>query len=186
MILGILLALAGTPAQSSNCSYNRTAMLAMDLDTFDQSEKGWRTIGQKSGCEGAAISAIRDYLAAHPNLSSDQKNQLLWHEGQLLAVANRYGDSLTVFSSIRETEDSQRLYQAATIAFLRRDKNALLNVRTKLASLPKPPDFDAAAKAFHDSTGQTISWPANLDVVDGLMRCFNNSYRVAYSDKCRH
>ncbi len=185
MILGILLALVGTPAASQTCNYNRTEMLNMDLDTFDQSDKGWRSLLQKGECDDSAVAIIKDYLSAHPDLSVDQRPQLLWHEGQILAASNRYDESLAVFRSIHETEDSMRLYQAATIAFLQRDKKTLLAARAELAALPEPPDFQAAAKVFKEKTGETLAWPENLDVVDGLIRCFSSSYRVAYGDKCR-
>lgn len=185
-ILGILLALVGAPAPAPapNCTYNRTEMLNMNLDTFDQSDKGWRKLLAKRGCEDSAVSLVKDYLSAHPDLSADQRPQLLWHEGQLLAVGNHYGESVAVFRSIDQTEESMRLYQAATIAFLQRDKQALIAARTQLAALPKPPDFDAAAKAFQEKTGEPLTWPENLNVVDGLIRCFSSSYRVAYGDKC--
>ncbi len=159
-------------------------MLNMDLDTFDQSDKGWRSLLHKGGCDGSAVTIIKEYMSAHPDLSADQRPQLLWHEGQILAGSNRYDESLAVFRSIHETEDSLRLYQAATIAFLQRDKKALLAARTELAALPEPPDFAAAAKVFKEKTGETLAWPENLDVVDGLIRCFSSSYRVAYGDQC--
>jgi hypothetical protein len=156
----------------------------MSFDAFDQSDKGWRAIGQKRGCESKAVPIIRDYLSAHLDLSSDQRSQLLWHEAQLLALDGQYAESVSILRSISESDENQRMYSAATIAFLTGNKQALLVARSKLASLPKPTDFDAAAKSFHDSTGQTLSWPINLDVVDALIRCFGSSYRVAYTDSC--
>jgi hypothetical protein len=37
------------------------------------------------------------------------------------------------------------------------------------------------------STGQVakVRWPPNLDVVEGLVHCFNKPYRVAYGSECR-
>jgi hypothetical protein len=183
-ILGILAALVGTSPPPPSCSYNRAEMLNMDLDTFDQSDKGWRSLLGEGDCDDSAVGLIKDYLTAHPDLSADQRPQLLWHEGQLLAGSNHYDESLVVFRSIHETEESMRLYQAATIAFLQRDKTALLAARAALAALPEPPDFEAAAKIFREKTGETLAWPENLNVVDGLIRCFSSSYRVAYGDKC--
>ena len=58
----------------------------------------------------------------------------------------------------------------ATIAFLKRDKPALLAAREALASLPRPEDFDP-----RDAQGNVvdISWPMNLHVVNGLINCFD-------------
>jgi hypothetical protein len=63
------------------------------------------------------------------------------------------------------------IYVDATIAFLHRDRDALLKARTKLAEVPP-------------EAGRPDSKPMNLDVVDGLLRCFDRSYADAYS-ACR-
>jgi hypothetical protein len=63
------------------------------------------------------------------------------------------------------------VYVDATIAFLDRDRDALLKARTRLAEIPP-------------EAGKPNSKPMNLDVVDGLVRCFDRSYRDAYS-ACR-
>lgn len=69
------------------------------------------------------------------------------------------------------------LYVDATIAFLQNDKSALLNAREELTRLPRPPDFQP-----RDQAGNllNISWPMNLEVVNGLIACFGRGYEEAY------
>jgi hypothetical protein len=73
------------------------------------------------------------------------------------------------------------LYVDASIAFLKRERPALLAARESLARLPKPPGF-----APRDPNGRPlpIDWPMNLNVVDGFVACFGKSYREAYSPPC--
>jgi len=59
------------------------------------------------------------------------------------------------------------LYVDATTAFVQRDREALLLSRHKLATAPAR--YWSGLKA-----------PSNLDVVDGLVRCFERTYADAY------
>jgi hypothetical protein len=77
------------------------------------------------------------------------------------------------------------LYVQATAAFLARRRDALLSIRTQLAALPEPEWF-ADVAAQQRASGREISWPPNLDVVDGLIACYDQPYRDAYSERCRH
>jgi hypothetical protein len=87
---------------------------------------------------------------------------------------------IQLFEKSRHPKDDPfgwNLYVDATIAFIRKDKLALLNAREALARLPRPPDFDP-----RDAQGNAIevSWPPNLHVVDGLIECFEREYKDAY------
>ncbi len=156
----------------------------MPVEQFDQSDDGWRRVGEKRGCESAGAALIAAYLARHPRLSATHRAQLLWHRGQLLALAGRSRDALAIFGRIHDSDRAQHWYRAATIAFLRRDRSGLMTARSRLAVLPKPSDFDDAARRYRAQTGEDLVWPFNLGVVDALIRCFASDYRTAYADAC--
>ena len=33
--------------------------------------------------------------------------------------------------------------------------------------------------------GFEMTWPPNIDVIEGLLRCWDEPYRVAYGQECR-
>jgi hypothetical protein len=82
-------------------------------------------------------------------------------------------------------------YVDATVAFLRRDQEALLAARDRLAATPYPsgmPPLVDGVMEVPSGPGQSpmrIRWPPNIDVVDGLVACFGQSYGEAYSASCR-
>ena len=180
-----------TPAQ---CSYDRARLMALDEQHFDQDlSGGWRVLAHTPGCESTAADLIRDYRNAHRSQSSI----LYWHEGQLRAGAGDYKQAIPLLEHSREPEKKDFFdwndYLDATIAFLRRDKEALADARAKLAEIqPKPgsglpPIKDGFIEVhFNDGKTRKVHWPPNLDVVDGLIRCFGKPYKIAYGGKgCR-
>lgn len=74
------------------------------------------------------------------------------------------------------------LYVDFTIAFLQRDRAALMKAREALARLPRPAGFDP-----RDQQGRPfpVEWPLNLKVVNALIRCLDQSYVIAYGRTCR-
>lgn len=185
MILPVLIALATASAGAdSGCAADRSALLAMDADRFDQSALGWRSVGEKSGCELEGATLIAAYLGAHPDLAVAMRGQLAWHRGQLLALAGRRDDALAVFGTIVDPDPAQHWYRMATMAFLQRDRPSLTAARARLVALPRPADFDALAARYLRETGERLAWPFNLEIVDGLIRCFDSDYRTAYADNC--
>lgn len=207
-VLGIVLALLGSAAGSAEpppeagagapavavclSVAERARLLALDQQQFDQDMSngggGWRALENRPGCERAAADLIRDFRKAHGNA----RGILSWHEGQLRAAAGDYEQAVPLLDQGREPGDSVawNLYADATIAFLRRDRAALLQARERLAAVQ--PD---AGVVVTDGTitvqtpkGDTIKikWPPNLEVVDALVRCFDKPYKAAYSDNaCR-
>jgi len=169
-LLTTVLFLSGTP----DCSYDRSRMLGLGAYEFDQGADGWRRLSM-AGCELEAANLIRDYRTKQIR----QLGVLFWHEGQLRAFFGEIENAINLFNVSRRDDDHYgwNIYVDATIAFLRRDKAALLVARDRLASLPKPPDFSPV-----DAEGAplSISWPPNLNVVDGLIECFDKNYREAY------
>lgn len=189
-MLAIILALLTGAAQPAppDCAYDRAAMLAMDFEIFDQTyDDGWRTVGNVEGCELAAAELIADWRAE--NAPEDQ-TLMRWHEGQLRAAAGDIEAALESMKiSAQEEEAADNIanlaYKRATIAYLEQDRAALSEWREKLAALPKPDEFDAAADKFEAEYGWRPVWPSNLNVVDGLIACFDKPYGEAYSTSCQ-
>lgn len=180
IMLAAFVALAmATGAQAADCAYDRAALLALDYKGFDH--EGWRPLAATDGCKQAAADLIRDYREAHANLSVDDRRSLIWHEGQMRAAFGDYAGAIPLFSA-DNPDPAMRDYAAATVAFLKHDKPALLAARAQLIAEPKPEGWDEAVAELKAS-GETIQWPLNLEVVDGLILCFDKPYAEAYD--CR-
>ncbi|WP_338763588.1 hypothetical protein [Massilia sp. METH4] len=165
-----LFALRPQPAQAADaeCAFDRAAMLAQDLASFDQGPDGWRKLERKPACVGVAADLIADYRSAHPELRQHFDAYLLyWHEGQVRAVVGQYAQAEPLFAKSRLPQEPMfqawNLYVDGTLAFLRKDGDALRRARDGVASLAQP---------------------LNLDVLDGLLRCLDKSYSEAYGP-CR-
>lgn len=89
--------------------------------------------------------------------------------------------AIALFTQSRNEDDrfGWNYYVTATIAFLRNDMETLRKARDELASVPTPPSFNPKR-----SDGTTVTWPPNLNIVDGLVRCFGRPYGEAYSPAC--
>jgi predicted NUDIX family NTP pyrophosphohydrolase len=179
-------------AQSS-CEYDRARLLALKEAQFDQDMAGgWRALANRAGCELAAADLLRDYRKAHRN----EAGLLVWHEAQLRAFAGQSREAIALMNKSRQPAKTDRAgwnpYVDATIAFLRRDRPALEKARAKLASVPPPPGADMPPVIdgymeldFADGQKRKIRWPPNIDVVEGLLHCFDKPYVEAYRDECR-
>ncbi|MBS0298211.1 MAG: hypothetical protein JSR45_18075 [Proteobacteria bacterium] len=165
---------------AADCAYDRKAMLALDFDKFDQDPAGWRALDHKPGCTLAAAELISIYRRK----VRQQAAGLAWHEGQLRAAEGDYARAIVLMEESRADGGHDGAYVDATIAFLRRDKPALLEARARLAALPQPDGFAEAAKRYNLTHAQPLTWPMNLNVVDRLIRCYDQSYRVAYGGEC--
>jgi len=177
MIL-IALALQAAPAPDP-CHVDFAAMMALSVQAFDQNmEGGWRALARRPGCQERAaelIGAYRETLQRRMSI-------LYWHEGQLRADLGQNEAAVRLMELSRKPDDaSWNFYVDATAAFLRGDRPALTAAREHLAALPVPPDFREQTLP----SGYRVRWPMNLDVVDGLVRCFGRTYREAYGAQCR-
>ena len=167
-------------ADDDQCSYDRAAMLALDLNAFDQDmQGGWRSVAHKEGCEAAAADLIREYIFEHDST----EGILFFHEAQLRAMAGQTERALVMFLRTRKPADEDdwfgwNHYVDATMAFIRKDRPALVEARTQLVNLPRPEDFNPV-----DSHGNPVEmiWPPNLNVVDGFRECFDKNYDEAYN-----
>jgi len=151
------------------------ALLALPFMKFDQDQNGgWREVSNR-GCKLEASLLIDAYLADAPSEVSDlEKGDLYFHAGQLLAMSGQYNLAIShMLRSFnpRESSDTSlawNTYVLATTAFLAKDKQRLLDARNRLASSRK-----------------TRENGINLNVVDGLLHCFDQPYAIAYGTACR-
>lgn len=169
-----------TPA-AHPCQLDFTASLALGQDAFDQDMNGgWRALAQRPGCEGVAADLVHAYRS---NLES-HLSILYWHEGQLRANIGQIPEAIRLMEQSRKADDrfGWNPYVDATVAFLSGDRAALAAARGALAALPRPEGFRDEVLA----NGFRMTWPPNLAVVDGLVRCFGRPYREAYgAPSCR-
>lgn len=133
----LLIALfAAAPGQP--CAYDAEKMTALGFREFDQDlDGGWRSLAHIPGCRKAAANLIKRYRKEHGSTFI-----LYWHEAQLRAQVGQTGRAIRLFDLSRKPAASDPIgwnhYVSATIAFLKRDRRALLEARSQLAALPKP------------------------------------------------
>jgi hypothetical protein len=171
--------LAAQAAPSSPCQYDRARLLALDQNAFDQDMSGgWRKL-EEDGCEAEAADLVRDWRVAH----NARDSILFWHEGQLRADLGQTEKAIALFrqsyKSVKQDHGmGWNFYVDGTIAFLRRDHAAFDAAKTKLAALPRPANF-----TFEGPDGKPVSvkWPLNMNVLEGLNRCWDKSYKIAYA-----
>lgn len=184
----IFAALTGAAGAKAECPEADAAMLALPLHDFDQTEQGWRSLDGE-GCERQAAEAIRRYREINAETLGANAESLLWHEGQLRAAAGETDDAIQLMLRSREQDsEATRPYTDATIAFLRQDRDALIAARQQLVSLPVPEAFARAAARYAETYPDhpPLRWPLNLDIVDGLIACFDQPYREAYGCEAAH
>jgi hypothetical protein len=194
--LCVALAVIQLARAADRCGYDRDVLLALDEAAFDQDIAGgggWRAVAENSGCELAAADLLEAYRTKHPDAGSI----LAWHEGQMRASAGQYDRAIPLLESARKPAGQDPVgwnhYVDATVAFLRRDKPALLQARSQLAAVTYPegeglPPLRRGFIEIPSQNGQPVvrmRWPPNIDVVDGLVACFNRPYSEAYRSACR-
>lgn len=187
----LLAACCPVRAAAPDCTHDRERLLALDEDAFDQDMRGgWRPLGGRPGCELAAADLLRDYRARHGSTAGI----LFWHEGQLRAFAGQRAQAATLMEASRRAPGvpdggGWNPYLDATVAYLRGDRAAFDAARARLAALP--PVAEAGVKDgvmetdLPDGSKMRMRWPPNIDVVDGLGKCFDKPYGEAYSMACR-
>jgi len=196
-VLISLALLAASPVTQSpveptvtECAYDRNAMLALDVVSFDQTEgMGWRVLHDRE-CFLEAAEILRDWQQINGSaLSPDDPRDrsllriLAWHEGQMWGFAGHNAEALGHFEGSYRTGDDAstaawNLYVEGTIAFLRRDRTSLTEAIAKLSTIPKPPYWDNAVGM--DGKPISLPWPQNLTVLEGLERCWDEPYKRAF------
>ena len=177
-------------AADPECTYDPETELARDAVSFDQTEgQGWRPL-YDAGCYIEAAGLLRDWRALHEGEfeRSDPRQAslariLLWHEGQMWAFAQDNETALPLMQQAYQEEDTihdraWNRYVDGTLAFLRRDREALDTATAELAAVPQPPGW--ASAVGQDGKPISLPWPQNLDVLQGLARCWDETYATAY------
>ena len=146
--------------------------LELTYDAFDQSPGGGFRRLSDEGKYLEAANLIDLYEKERKDLKQWQRVNLRFHAGQLYAFAEEKDLALAHFKTAfnaKEPSDSPMKWNAyvrATIAFLERDRETLAASREEIA---KSPTFQGVV--------------SNLNVVDRLIKYFDEPYRVAYSGK---
>lgn len=129
-------------------------------------------------------SVLRLYRNEHKPISDGQRSILLWHEGQVYALSGEYERAAPLLLAAVPPDDKGDFteYALGTVAFLRRDKPALIAARERLAALPKPDDWSDVMTVTVDGKPVSFSapWPPNINALDGLIQCFDRPYKAAY------
>lgn len=189
-LLPLLISLVTFSTQAADepgaCLTPGTDYLAMDFNAFDQTMKqGWREVADREGCELAAAELIRTYYTEHSDLSEGRLGLLRWHEGQMRAEAAQYEQAVALFNQTYKDPENDSFgwnyYVTATIAFIEKDKERLLEAREQLAAVEKPSSLNMT-----DANGNPVEmrWPPNLHIVDNFVACFGKTYLEAYSTQC--
>lgn len=142
----------------------------LDYVAFDQRPgSGWRELAA-AGRYFKGARAIDKYLQTRPELEAWQRINLNFHAGQLYAHAGHTETALERFRQAinpQEPADSPirwNAYVRATIAFLKGDRDRLVELRDEIAA---GPEFKGEV--------------ANLRVVDRMIEHFGEPYSIAYS-----
>jgi hypothetical protein len=143
--------------------------LDLNYNSFDQRPgRGWRQLAEKGQFLEAA-KLIDDYIAKHKDLDMSQRPNLNFHAAQMYAFADddktaidRLNNSTYPFEP-PELPLRWNAYVYATIAFLKKDMERLKECRKEIA---EGPTFEGKK--------------ANLDVVDRLIKYFDEPYSKAY------
>jgi hypothetical protein len=172
ILIAVLTIASSNAAASENCAAMYQQHLETDMslayDDFDQSEgKGFRALASV-GCEKQAADLIVEYI----RVNQASQSSLRWHVAQLRASSGESTEAIRFARSVlNENEDLAANplrwndYVLATIAFLEKDKPALLTHR------------DNVAKGKADYFGNEL----NLRLLDSLVKYFDKDYAYATS-----
>jgi hypothetical protein len=176
----------GGSGGAAACAVDTEKMMQLAPDAFDQDkEGGWRPLAARPGCEKATSNLINSYIERNwGRIPQRLLHVMYWHAGQMEALAGDYRLAIPLMmAGVAPTQRTQEIgfheYAQGTIAFLNRDLTGLRAARERLAALPEPDWFKEEFK------GATVHpWPANLNVLDRLIRCFDAPYAIAYGNSC--
>lgn len=164
--------------QSNQCPLDKNKiaeMLAKKYEDFAQKpDSGWREFESKGCYLSGAIMADIYLVDHHHDLDETQKTSILYQSGQLYAYEGATEIALHRFRRSISPDGSQKndatwtAFIGATMAFLKKDKPALLAKREELS------------KATNDPNRR----PRLMATVDKFIQCFEQSYLKAYKHKC--
>ena len=149
-------------------SESERALLALPYWQFDQTPSGWRSFADRKQFHEAAM-LIEAYLPRHPELKLNELAMLHFHAAQLFAFGGETAPAIRHLRRANVPNGSSGFpsrwndYVAATQAFLKRDRAALLAARERMVR--------------GSSTAQDRIY---LGTVDWLISRFDDSYGIAY------
>jgi hypothetical protein len=129
-------------AASTACAvppHEISQQLDLPYDQFDTQAgaNGWRGLNS-AGCTDAAVDLLRAFAKTNESeLSADQHRELAFHIGQALAFAGREPEAIAAFEHANRPGGTAEwhTYVDATLAFLRRDAQALAGARKTYAAI---------------------------------------------------
>ncbi len=148
------------------------ALMKLDYISFDQTlpNGGWR--GIQDSFEAAKV--LDAYNLQNSDVMSESEVRVIfWHAGQSYAMADITEVAIARFQSAYNPKESSadtfkwNAYVRGSIAFLKRDRKTLQAARDEMYAAD-PSDENR-----------------NRVVLDAFLRCFNKTYREAYSADCR-
>lgn len=172
------------------CHHDRARMVAMKPAAFDQDPVGgWRAVSAREGCAGIAADLIADHRQAQwAVMSSEELHASYWHEGQLRAgIGDTDRAVRLLMAGVKPDREADGFedYALGTIAFLLQDREGLQAARDRLAARPPTEGWPATRADFKARYGVELRWPLNLNVLEGLLNCFDRPYEEAYGAECR-
>lgn len=174
LLVSISLLFFASTAIAGDCKISESeelALLQMPYQKFDQTQhEGWRKY-EGQGCYNESALLLDKYLTVNKTKLLDWQIRIIsWHAGQMFAFDNNYSLARIRFLSAlnpnqpKDADLDWNNYVHATIAFLDKDM--------------------AALKLHRDAMADRPNKDANLPFVDGLIKCFDRPYIIAYSG-CR-
>ncbi|RMD88350.1 MAG: hypothetical protein D6807_06000 [Alphaproteobacteria bacterium] len=169
----------------------RERLLALDIEAFDRTASGgWRPWFE-AGCLADTAALIEAYMAAHPDHAGNDR-ELHFHAAQVHAFRGDYAAARAHLRHASYPEDRRdpsrpdawNVYMRATDAFLARDRDALAGIYRQMGG----EDEGEAAAEPHSLFGpppRRRKRMPYLDVVRGLLACFDRPYGEAYDAACR-
>jgi hypothetical protein len=170
LLIAFVLTAVGAAAadpEGRDCSLSaaqREALLQQSYAAFDEASEApsWRAL-LRSGCEREAVALLEDYGTRNASkLTLDQRLELNFHIGQTLAFGGHDAEALPYFERAHAAGASAEwnAYVDATIAFLRKDRARLDEMRRRYQNDPA-----------HD--------PMRVKIIDGLLKCLDRPYAQA-------
>jgi hypothetical protein len=171
------LAIAGGAMGEPACrltAADKAANAQLTYDDFDQKgtlPSSWRALSN-ARCDLLAAEAAEDYMLHREGLTQGLRLNLLFHEGQTLAMAGEERMAAKLVAAAKDLEQKPddlfdwNTYVEGSWAFLVKDRARL----------------DAAAAKLSAARGKENA--INARVLRGLQACFARPYREAYGPAC--
>ena len=140
------------------------ALLAMPYAQFDTAsgDRAWRTLLNR-GCVDSAVATLKTYRQANAErMAGEQKQELAFHMGQALAMAEREAESIPYFETASGPDSTPEwsAYVDAHLGFARKDRALIEQSLAAYEKLAKPGSM-------------------RLTVIRGFRKCLDKPYMQA-------